>query len=220
MDTLLYPCRDGSDVKDWKDCKDAGKHPDEQVERIGNDLANVLEDDEPEQEPVLGEGCDEYDDYCDLSQGCESPTVDCIDDVNLGDDGVDAIPNPEFPALVEEFPSEEIIENPETGKEDFDYDYGDAGEEVEEEDFSGESYDEEEGEKESIEEEPIAIEEPLVPIEEEPIAIEEPLGPIEEEPIAIEEEILQAEAEGEEEDEVEEESGESEEVEYEESEEE
>jgi hypothetical protein len=25
--TGLYPCRDGSDVKDWRDCKDAGKHP-------------------------------------------------------------------------------------------------------------------------------------------------------------------------------------------------
>jgi hypothetical protein len=30
-DTLLYPCRDGSNVKDWRDCKDAGKHPDEQI---------------------------------------------------------------------------------------------------------------------------------------------------------------------------------------------
>jgi hypothetical protein len=27
--TGLYPCRDGSNVKDWRDCKDAGKHPDE-----------------------------------------------------------------------------------------------------------------------------------------------------------------------------------------------
>jgi hypothetical protein len=28
-ETGLYPCRDGSNVKDWRDCKDAGKHPDE-----------------------------------------------------------------------------------------------------------------------------------------------------------------------------------------------
>jgi hypothetical protein len=27
-----YPCRDGSKVDDWRDCPDAGKHPDEQEE--------------------------------------------------------------------------------------------------------------------------------------------------------------------------------------------
>jgi hypothetical protein len=32
-DTLLCSCRDGSNVKDWRDCKDAGKHPDEQLKR-------------------------------------------------------------------------------------------------------------------------------------------------------------------------------------------
>ena len=33
-DTGLYTCRDGSHVKDWRDCqKDAGKHPDEEEER-------------------------------------------------------------------------------------------------------------------------------------------------------------------------------------------
>ena len=37
------------------------------------------------------EGCDEHDDYCDTSQDCDSPDVDCIDDVNVGDDGEDSV---------------------------------------------------------------------------------------------------------------------------------
>ena len=32
-DTGLAPCRDGSHVEDYRDCKDAGKHPDEQLKR-------------------------------------------------------------------------------------------------------------------------------------------------------------------------------------------
>jgi hypothetical protein len=32
-ETGLYPCRDGSDVKDWRDCKDAGKHPAERLKK-------------------------------------------------------------------------------------------------------------------------------------------------------------------------------------------
>ncbi|MFZ0344070.1 MAG: hypothetical protein WAL24_02830 [Nitrososphaeraceae archaeon] len=50
-----FSCRDGSRVEDWRDCKDAGKHPDEQVQRIGDDLGNLMEteDDGPEPEPTL-----------------------------------------------------------------------------------------------------------------------------------------------------------------------
>jgi len=53
--TGLYPCKDGSQVKDWKDC---------------------IEDKDEQ-------GCDENDDYCDLDQGCQRPDIDCIDDVNI-----------------------------------------------------------------------------------------------------------------------------------------
>ena len=55
--TGLYPCKDGSQVKDWKDCN-GHKNKDEQ-------------------------GCDENDDYCDLDQGCQRPDIDCIDDINV-----------------------------------------------------------------------------------------------------------------------------------------
>jgi hypothetical protein len=75
-DTGLYTCRDGSHVKDWRDCKDAGKHPDEEEEK---------------EEEKDEEGCDEHDDHCDTSQDCDSPDVDCIDDVNVGDDGEDSV---------------------------------------------------------------------------------------------------------------------------------
>ena len=31
-------------------------------------------------------GCDEYDDYCDESEGCQRSDVDCIDDTNFDED--------------------------------------------------------------------------------------------------------------------------------------
>jgi hypothetical protein len=72
-DTGLYPCHDGSYKKDYKDCKDLS----------GYDYDNDNGDEEEES----GSGCQEQDDYCDKSEDCDSPVVDCIDDVNIGDDG-------------------------------------------------------------------------------------------------------------------------------------
>jgi hypothetical protein len=122
-ETGLYPCRDGSNVKDWRDCKDAGKHPDEKKQpkpepvRIctaGMDAGSlacsegitveqycaknpqtqgcpqyVPEEPQPQPEPI--EGCQPEDDFCE--PGCESPSMDCIDDVNVGDDGEDSVPD-------------------------------------------------------------------------------------------------------------------------------
>jgi hypothetical protein len=197
-ETGLYPCRDGSDVKDWRDCKDAGKHPAERLKktypepivcpaghalssdgiscgppcdgtyqdciynghlcRAGStehacelplgevkaqpcgalitlgcplglglpepqtcaigwhlDERNVCQPDDP-LNPALGFAalqptpapglappspsdtfedveqpglsCQPEDDFCE--PGCESPSMDCIDDVNIGDDGEDS----------------------------------------------------------------------------------------------------------------------------------
>ena len=41
MNQWPYPCRDGSSVEDWRDCKDAGKHPDETSQRQGCKEGNV-----------------------------------------------------------------------------------------------------------------------------------------------------------------------------------
>jgi hypothetical protein len=220
-ETGLYPCRDGSNVKDWRDCKDAGKHPDERMPglprpgpepidcpagqqlssdglscappcdgsyqdciynghfcRAGStehacelpleeveaqtcgalitlgcplglglpgpqtcatgwhlDERNVCQPDDPVN-PALGfaalppsqplgfgnapptpggfEGeepglsCQPEDDFCE--PGCESPSMDCIDDVNLGDDGVDSVPD--------EVETEDVEEEPEGEEED------------------------------------------------------------------------------------------------------
>ena len=93
-DTLLCSCRDGSKVKDWRDCKDAGKHPDEQLKRTTlkpGDWFDPVEPPTPVPEPrseqakceAKGDGfvwenggCSQYLD-CD-----EQPThVACYDDV-------------------------------------------------------------------------------------------------------------------------------------------
>ena len=42
----------------------------------------------PDKKPVQGVTCQEEDDFCE--PGCESPSMDCIDDVNIGDDGEDS----------------------------------------------------------------------------------------------------------------------------------
>jgi hypothetical protein len=55
----LYPCKDGSYKEDWRDCN-------------GGD-----ESEESDEES----GCQGEDDYCDVDEGCESESVDCIDDV-------------------------------------------------------------------------------------------------------------------------------------------
>lgn len=39
--------------------------------------------------------CQPEDDYCDRDENCQSASVDCIDDVNKGDDGEDSDPDDE-----------------------------------------------------------------------------------------------------------------------------
>jgi hypothetical protein len=141
-DTGLYTCRDGSHVKDWRDCKDAGKHPDEEEEK---------------EEEKDEEGCDEHDDYCDTSQDCDSPDVDCIDDVNVGDDGEDSVTEEEEEedpvwfenddgALGDPITDEEEIEELEQAEEE-------SIEEEEEEEWVEEEEDFEEEDEEVEEEE-------------------------------------------------------------------
>jgi hypothetical protein len=215
-ETGLYPCRDGSDVKDWRDCKDAGKHPAERLKktypepivcpagqvlssdglscappcdgtyqdciyngylcRAGStehacelpleeveaqpcgalitlgcplgpgllepqtcalgwhlDERNVCQPDDPTNpalgfaalplpNPALGSAasdepelsCQPEDDFCE--PGCESESMDCIDDVNLGDDGEDSVPEEE--EIEEEEPEEEEPEEEEGDDDD------------------------------------------------------------------------------------------------------
>lgn len=72
-DTGLYPCKDGSDVKDWRDCPDSESNNDDEAAADEEDL------------PQDG-GCQGEDDYCDSDDGCRSESVDCIDDRNIDED--------------------------------------------------------------------------------------------------------------------------------------
>ena len=66
------------------------------------------------------------DDFCE--PGCESPTMDCIDDVNVGDDGEDSVPD-EDEEEEEEFSDEEEEEfSDEEEEESFEEDTGAADE--------------------------------------------------------------------------------------------
>ncbi|HEU4443172.1 MAG TPA: hypothetical protein VFR94_00700 [Nitrososphaeraceae archaeon] len=81
QETGLYPCRDGSDVKDWRDCPDGPE---------ANSNSNSGSDDEDEEAaaddlPQEG-GCQEGDDFCDADEGCRSDDVDCIDDRGFDED--------------------------------------------------------------------------------------------------------------------------------------
>ena len=58
-----YPCRDGSNVKDWRDCKDAGKHPDE--------VKRTMPKPEPEPEPPV-DSCG-----CPIAEGIDCPQMVC-----------------------------------------------------------------------------------------------------------------------------------------------
>jgi hypothetical protein len=50
---------------------------------------NQLEKEREEAEEK-GVGCQPEDDYCDYDQNCEWTSIDCIDDMNLRDDGEDS----------------------------------------------------------------------------------------------------------------------------------
>jgi hypothetical protein len=65
--------------------------------------AHECEIEEPEEEAELS--CQEEDDFCE--PGCESPSMDCIDDVNIGDDGEDSVPDEEEESEAEEEAAED-----------------------------------------------------------------------------------------------------------------
>jgi hypothetical protein len=68
----ITDCADGSSVTTGEECP-------------GDD-----DSDEPSGDDDTEEGgCQPEDDFCE--PGCESPTMDCIDDVNVGDDGEDSV---------------------------------------------------------------------------------------------------------------------------------
>jgi hypothetical protein len=91
--TGLYPCRDGSNVEDWRDCPDgpeaqASSNVDDDDE-IDNDNDGL---DDRERNDEIGEdlpqegGCQGEDDFCDEDEGCQSDDVDCIDDREFDED--------------------------------------------------------------------------------------------------------------------------------------
>jgi hypothetical protein len=71
-DTLLCSCRDGSKVEDWRDCKDAGEHPAEQLKRTMP---------KPEPKPIEGEcfdGATPVNDECPLPPGHKPGDAYCM----------------------------------------------------------------------------------------------------------------------------------------------
>jgi hypothetical protein len=109
-----------------------------------------------------GVECQSEDDYCDYSEDCDSPDVDCIDDVNRGDDGEDADGRDGPSNDSEESSSNDNEEDEEDGNtifEDEEDTTGEGGEEEEdgntifedEEDTTGEGGEEEEEEEEEEE---------------------------------------------------------------------
>jgi hypothetical protein len=168
-DTGLAPCRDGSNVEDYKDCKDAGEHPDE-VKPIGKELADVFYDDKPEPEPTLF-GSSTSTPTTPTPTPAPAPTPNALERGQLPttpsptlDNPCDAIPEPDIPECKDlpaetpeptplpptpetllNFPTEEIEEIPNVPLEDT------VEEEVEEEE--PEEPEEEEPEEETAEEE-------------------------------------------------------------------
>jgi hypothetical protein len=65
-DTLLCSCRDGSEVEDWRDCKDAGEHPAEQLKR-------TMPKPEPDPKPI------ECSEAGSMRQGDKCVEVGCLD---------------------------------------------------------------------------------------------------------------------------------------------
>jgi hypothetical protein len=70
------------------------------------------EEEEEEEEEELS--CQPEDDFCE--PGCESPTMDCIDDVNVGDDGEDSVPDED--EEVEDESSDEEVEDESSDEEE------------------------------------------------------------------------------------------------------
>lgn len=69
----LFPCNDGSNRSEPKDCPDVS----------GFDYNDSSSDDGNNEDTS---GCQEEDDFCDADEGCQSDSVDCIDDRNFDED--------------------------------------------------------------------------------------------------------------------------------------
>jgi hypothetical protein len=74
----LYPCNDGSARTDWRDCPDVSG-----FDYNDNDSSSSDDDNNNNEDTS---GCQEEDDFCDADEGCESDSVDCIDDRNFDED--------------------------------------------------------------------------------------------------------------------------------------
>jgi hypothetical protein len=75
----LTDCDDGSSVTTGESCP--GQNNDRDMD---NDSGDETGEEEEES------SCQPEDDYCDISEDCHLESVDCIDDVNIGDDGEDS----------------------------------------------------------------------------------------------------------------------------------
>ena len=101
-DTLLCSCRDGSEVEDWRDCKDAGEHPAEQLKR-------TMSTPEPKPIECSEAGYMRQGDKC-VAVGCEDYVGNpCHEKIKPGNpDAVEDIIPVEEELPVEELPVEEL----------------------------------------------------------------------------------------------------------------
>jgi hypothetical protein len=147
-DTHGLPLCEGQRVPEGATgCFDANDFPQTSENGYCDDGTRVNPGEEcPGDEPPEGDGCDEYDDYCDLNEGCESPDIDCIDDVNIGDDGEDVNYDEGEDVYYEEGDGYEEDEGEyyDEDPEEY-YDEGDGYEEEDEGDYEEEGSDEESG---------------------------------------------------------------------------
>jgi hypothetical protein len=102
-DTLLCSCRDGSEVEDWRDCKDVGEHPAEQLKR-------TMPKPEPKPIECSEAGYMRQGDKC-VEVGCEDYVGNpCHGKIKPGNpDAVEEIIPVEEELPVEELPVEEEL---------------------------------------------------------------------------------------------------------------
>ena len=88
--TGLYPCRDGSNVEDWRDCPDGPEANSNSNSNSGSEYDDEEPADDVGSDDLLQDGgCQGEDDYCDADENCRSERVDCIDDRNFDEDDYD-----------------------------------------------------------------------------------------------------------------------------------
>jgi hypothetical protein len=101
-DEIPLPINDPCNYHGLNVCNTSGECDNDRFDCASDDCINGQSgttgqcegDDEPygSNEVYDYEGaCDENDDYCDQSEGCGRSDIDCIDDVNEGDDGEDGL---------------------------------------------------------------------------------------------------------------------------------